>query len=475
MHDFAVVGSGIGGSAIAALLDARGHDVALIEKEPSLGGCSSSFEHKGRRYNTGATTFAGYEAGKSVKALFDAAGTAPQLIPTDPALVVIQNGKSVARYRDLDRFLDEIERVHPHAKNQAFWRLVYDINVQFYAMDGYRYSAHSLLDKCTSLASFMPLALKFAPYIGISASRYISRFFGTLSKAYRDFIDAQLLIVTQSNSEEVNFLTAALALGYTFGANHYSIGGMGTLFDALTCNMRTIHRNTEISHVEVRKSGYLLHGKNATVETRNLILNTTVYNSARLFDNAKYKRFYQRYETLDNHQSAFMLYLTLESSAAFAHHYQIIFPKVVPQTLSRALFVSFSDPSDALMAAPGHYSVTASIHTDARWWSGLEPAAYKEQKQLLASHLLQRICDTLEIKKSQIVDHFAATPGTFEHYLGRSQLGGNAMTMRNFLPRLPGNDTPFRGLYNVGDSVYAAQGWPGVVTGVHNLARLLDA
>jgi phytoene dehydrogenase-like protein len=41
--------------------------------------------------------------------------------------------------------------------------------------------------------------------------------------------------------------------------------------------------------------------------------------------------------------------------------------------------------------------------------------------------------------------------------------------MKNILPKLPGNDTPIKGLYHVGDSVYAAQGWPGVVMGVNNL------
>ena len=48
------------------------------------------------------------------------------------------------------------------------------------------------------------------------------------------------------------------------------------------------------------------------------------------------------------------------------------------------------------------------------------------------------------------------------------------MTIKNFLPKLPANDTPLKGLYHVGDSVYAAQGWPGVMMGVENLKRLLD-
>jgi phytoene dehydrogenase-like protein len=67
----------------------------------------------------------------------------------------------------------------------------------------------------------------------------------------------------------------------------------------------------------------------------------------------------------------------------------------------------------------------------------------------------------------------AASPKTFQRYINRSQLGGNAITMKNFLPKLPGNDTLIDGLYHVGDTVYAAQGWPGVMLGVDNLRRLL--
>lgn len=72
------------------------------------------------------------------------------------------------------------------------------------------------------------------------------------------------------------------------------------------------------------------------------------------------------------------------------------------------------------------------------------------------------------------MDSFSATSKTFGRYINRTQLGGNAISVKNFLPFLPGNDTKVKNLYNVGDTVYAAQGWPGVMLGVKNLQRLLD-
>lgn len=89
--------------------------------------------------------------------------------------------------------------------------------------------------------------------------------------------------------------------------------------------------------------------------------------------------------------------------------------------------------------------------------------------------LKETILSTLEIKEEEVAACFGATPKTFLRYIKREQLGGNAMSMKNFLPLLPGNDTEIKGLYQVGDSVYPAQGWPGVMMGVKNLIRLLDA
>jgi len=48
------------------------------------------------------------------------------------------------------------------------------------------------------------------------------------------------------------------------------------------------------------------------------------------------------------------------------------------------------------------------------------------------------------------------------------------LTLANFLPRLPANDTPIKGFYQVGDTAYAAQGWPGVVMGAFNCMRMID-
>lgn len=471
MIEYAVVGSGIGGSSIAAYLDAKGHETVLFEKEPYLGGCSSTFRHKGYAYNTGATTLAGYQDGHIVKSIFDAIGFTPDLISTDPAIVIIQNGKTTPRYRELETFLTALEENYPHPKNRAFWTLIYDLGIKFYEIQGHYYSNRSWWQKLVSLTSFLPILVNFQRYLRTNAYDFIHDFYGDVSEEYLHFLEAQILIVAQARSTEVNFFTAALSLGYTFNETHYVKGGFGKLFDGMTAAMKHVKLKSQITHIESHKDHFTLHTSREQIKAKNVILNSTVYQSGQLFQKDTIKNYYKKYEKLDNHQSTFMLYLTIKSIKAFEHHYQLIQDTTYPHTLSNALFVSFSDPSDTVLTKEGHYSISASIHTDVRYWE--DAGTYNRQKEDLTKILLKSICDILDIQKEEIVHHFSATPKTFKHYINRSQLGGNAITMKNFLPQLPGNDTPIKGLYHVGDTVYAAQGWPGVMLGVDNLRRLL--
>lgn len=472
MIEYAVVGSGIGGSSIAAYLDAKGYETVLFEKEPYLGGCSSTFKHRGYAYNTGATTLAGYEEGHIVKSMFDKIGFTPELMVTDPSIIIIQNGKITPRFSDLEDFLEVLEKNYPHPKNREFWTLVHRLGKEFYALHGHHYSNRSLWSKLISLTSFLPLLVKFQRFLRTNAYDFINDFYGDISEEYQKFLEAQILIVAQAHSKEINFFTAALSLGYSFNETHYVPGGFGRLFDQMTAKMKHVKRNTQIEKIERHSDHFTLHTKNESLKAKKVILNSTIYDSGKLFNDEKVKNYYQKYETLNNHQSSFMLYMTIKSTKKYEHHYQLIQDERYRHSISNAVFVSFSDVTDNMLTPEGYYSVTVSIHTDLRFWE--DKNTYKAKKHELQSQMLKTICDILDINESEIVHQFAATPRSFKRYINRAQLGGNAITMKNFLPKLPSNDTTIEGLYHVGDTVYAAQGWPGVMLGVENLRGLLD-
>lgn len=473
IREYAVVGGGIGGCSIAALLNAHGHDVVLIEKEPTLGGCASTFIHRGSRYNAGATTISGCHEGGIVQRLFDTVGVTPNLISTDPAITILQGQKSCIRYRDLNRFIEEIQRFYPHPKHDEFWRLVHALQEAFYTLEeSYYYSNRSRLKKIASLMSFFPLLKTFRRYLFSNAREFIQDFYGDIHESYLDFLDAQILIVAQANSEKINFFTAALALGYTFNETHYPLGGMGAVCDSLTSKIPDVRKGCELLSVKRQGDLYHLTTTQGIIHARNLIMGTSHYESSSWFDDKEIRNYYASFEKLNNHQSAFVLYMKVKTDTVFQHHYQLISDREIPYTLSKSLFVSFSDPCDSAIAS-GYYHITASIHTDSRIWLGLSPSRYKSQKSELHDLLRGWICDRLFIQSDEIVESFASTPKTFRRYINRTQLGGNAMTLSNFLPLLPSNDTPISGFYQVGDTSYAAQGWPGVVMGAFNCMRLI--
>ena len=463
MLDFAVVGSGIGGSCSALMLS-RYYDTLLFEKDRNLGGCSSTFKRFGNHYNSGATTFAGFEKDSYISTLFHSHNVTFESQLLKSAVSVYQNGKTIKRYSDLERFIDEINRIHYHPKNSAFYTLIARINQEFYTYQDYYYSNQSIAKKIKSLTSFFPLLLKFGSYLFTDARSFLLRYFKDISQEYLDFIDNQLIIVAQAKSTQVNFLTLALALGYQFQENRYIKGGMGAIFEAISTHIN-LKRNCEILQIEKGKNHYTLHTKNESFDAKNIVLNSTIFDSPRLFTDKEIVSYFKKYQNYDSNTSAFMLYMQIDTNKAFDHHCQIIEKEIFPHTISNSIFVSFGDKEDERMKN----SVTISVHVDKQTWN----EDWEAKNEQLTQAILKSLEKNLELSKSEIKSYFSAKPHTFARFINRSSLGGIPMKKENLPFKLPSNDTPIKGLYMVGDTTYAAQGWPGVMMGVKNLERLV--
>ncbi|MBV5279333.1 MAG: NAD(P)-binding protein [Campylobacteraceae bacterium] len=465
MDDFGVVGSGIGG-ACSALFLSKKFQTTLYEKESYLGGCSSTFKHQKNFYNTGATTFAGYEKDaymydffKTHQVDFD-----KKLLPS--ALTVLIGDKKIERFQNFKAFLEEINSAFYHPKNASFYTLIVEINRQFFSLNDFYYTNASPLKKLQSLYSFKNLFMRFYPYLFINAEHFIQKYFGHLDKEYLNYLENQVLIVAQAKLKEVNFLTAALALSYQFMDNYYIFGGMGSLFEAIEKQLPHVKKNTFIEKITTTQSGFVLHSHKGEFEAKNIVLNASLFDVAPLFDDQKIKSYIASYQKLDLGTSAFMVYLTINSPKVFKHHYQIIHHEILKYTISNSLFVSFGDSYDTRMKQ----SVTISVHTKNALW---DEHCILEQKMELEDIIKTIICEKLGLEMSEIVNSLSATPQTFKRFINRTSLGGIPMRQENLIFKLPSNDSPFKGLYHVGDTTFAAQGWLGVMMGVRNLERLI--
>ncbi len=466
--DIAVVGSGMGGSLISALNNDK--NLILFEKDSNLGGCGSTFKRKGNYYNSGATTFVGYEDNHPIKNIFDKAKFIPDIKKSDIAIRVIQNKKSVDRVKDFDTFIDNMDKVYPHKNNRIFWNTIKALDEKFWGLQKLHYAKYNMSSYIKTASSVIEILKVFKLDVFKSAESFINETLYGISDEYKAFIDSQLLITIQTTSKDIPLLSLALGLSYPFHDVFYVNNGMGSLFEGLLEDIN-VHKKEQILKIKKEKEFYRIISNKDEYKAKQVILNSSIYDSAALFDDVKIKKYYDSFSFSD--QSAFVINLTLDSKEDFLHHYQIILDKNLPNAISQSYFISFSSKDDKKLSKNG-YSVTISTHTKANLWKNISKEEYKVQKQITEDFIINNFLENFEnVKKEDIINIHSATSNTFKRYINRNNCGGKAITFKNIL-QTPSCRTPFDGLYNVGDTIFAGQGWPGVAIGVEVLNKELN-
>ena len=466
--DISVIGAGIGGSLISALN--KDKNLMLFERDKNLGGCASTFKKFGNSFNAGATTFVGYEKDHVIKNIFDKVNFKPDIKKSEIAIRIIQNKKVIDRIKDFDTFLENLNEVHFHENNKLFWNKIKEIDEKFWKLKKIHFAKYSLNSYLNTSKSIFELFSVFGFDLFKSADKYIEEILPNISQEYKSFIDSQLLITLQTTSKEISLLSLALGLSYPFHDVFYVNGGMGTLFDGLLKDI-DVHKKEEIIKIIKEQDKYrIISNKNEYLSSK-VILNNSLYDSASLFDDEKIKKYYNSFSFSD--QSAFVLYLTVDSKEDFLHHYQIILDKQIPNSISNSFFISISAKDDEKLSKKA-YSITISTHTKASFWKNLSKLEYENNKKITEDFILNHFLNNFEtIEKEDIINKFSATSKTFKRYINRYNCGGRAITLKNIL-QTPSCNTPFKGLHNIGDTVFAGQGWPGIAIGVQVLNKELN-
>jgi phytoene dehydrogenase-like protein len=262
----------------------------------------------------------------------------------------------------------------------------------------------------------------------------------------------------------------ALGLAYPFHDVFYVKGGMGQLIQDIVKDVE-LKAKEEVKNIIKENNGWILETNKNSYQSKNVILNSTIYQSSNLFKNKHIQNYYNSFAF--NDQSAFVIYLTIDIQDDLLEHYQFIFDNKLPNCISNSFFVSFSKKEDTILSKKG-YSVTISTHTKANYWKKLSPNEYQVQKEKTTQYIMEQFLQYFQsIKPHTIIHKFSATSFTFNRYINRYNCGGNIISLQN-IKNIPSCNTPFKGLYNVGDTIFAGQGWPGVAIGVEVLQRQLD-
>ncbi|MCT7553194.1 NAD(P)-binding protein [Aliarcobacter butzleri] len=458
--DLTVIGSGIGGSLISILN--KDKNLVLFEKDKNLGGTASTFKRFGNYFNSGATTFVGYEDNHIIKEIFDSADFIPDLKKSSYAYRTIINGKSIDRKTDFEEFIESLNSVFYHKNNRYFWQTLKDIDERFWKLKNIYFAKYSLNSYLKSLKTIDILFKEYKFLLFKSAKSFIKEVLGDISKEYQDFIDAQLQITLQSTSKDIPLLSFAIALSYPFHKIFYANGGMGKLFDDMLKDIN-VKKNEQIIQIKKENNFYRLISSKDEYLTSKLVLNMPVFECKNLFLDKDLQSYYKKFEFYD--QSAFVIYLKIDSKKEFLNHYQIILKDNIPNAVSKSFFISFSQKDDEKLSKNG-YSVTISCHTKALFWNELSKEEYEKNKEFTKNFILDELLKNIpDIKKEDIKIEFCATSKTFKRYINRFNCGATPLNLKNIF-KIPSSLTPFKNLYNIGDSVFAGQGWPGVALGV---------
>lgn len=209
-----VVGGGIGGLTVAALLAERGMNVCLLERQAEVGGCAASFEKFGFTFEQGDGIYSSWRPDEIHHRIFSELPVAPPNTQSlDPTyLVRLPDHSEVAVGTDVGRFEENLREVFPECADQAiaFYRELNELGA----------SLRQLLQKSPGLISASKASRAYTllrngkarAKILATAGDSVATHLGEVSFRFRRFVDAQLQILAQGNSDEVPYLQAALAL-----------------------------------------------------------------------------------------------------------------------------------------------------------------------------------------------------------------------------------------------------------------------
>lgn len=119
-YDVVVVGGGIGGLTVAAILAARGVGTCVLERQSQVGGCVGRVEFSGQEFEPGMGVYTSFGAGEIYERIFAELqiGIPKTSLVTQPYVVRLADGTDVRLFRD-DSFFDELAAAFPECADLA--------------------------------------------------------------------------------------------------------------------------------------------------------------------------------------------------------------------------------------------------------------------------------------------------------------------------------------------------------------------
>lgn len=174
-----VIGAGLGGLTAGSLLAAEGRRTLVLEQSGSIGGCCSTYEREGNRFDVGATIL---EILAPFEMAFRRLGTTfrkeVELEPCDPVYgIIFPKGSRLTYPASAEEKADVISRLSPEDARAWLEYARYIGNFMRTAVESFFLSpVNGMLDMARIFLR-EPRLLRFAPLFGTSFEGIMRRFF----------------------------------------------------------------------------------------------------------------------------------------------------------------------------------------------------------------------------------------------------------------------------------------------------------
>jgi phytoene dehydrogenase-like protein len=316
-YDVVVVGGGIGGLTVAALLAARGVGVCLLERNSKVGGCVSRVEYSGYDFEPGMGLYPEWGPGEVHDRIFSELPVEiPETRPIgDDYVVRIAPGTDVQLRRDPSQFAQELRIAFPECADSAirFYELVDKVSAAPQTQ-----SVDSVIKRVRSLFS--------------ASKDQISRFQNTTtaehlkqtSERFRQFIDAQLRAFVQTPVDRCAFIPACYALSLPRQKLYCIVGGPATvaerLAEAIKKSGGILRLNSPVLRLAYNDTGDavgvdLLSGE-SVIAKRAIVSNMTIWDTyGKLFGLNRTPPEIKKLLATQTGNGVYMIYASMEHSA----------------------------------------------------------------------------------------------------------------------------------------------------------------
>lgn len=478
-----IIGAGYGGLSAAAELARAGWDITVLEAHIYPGGCAGTFYNQGYTFEAGATLAGGFAHGAVMDLLGKHFGIDWESRPDSLAIQVhLKNHKVINRWSDEDQWRDE-RQYKMGSNGEPFWEwqkntanLLWDFALQLPAWPPQRLSDFRSIIKSSiewiQAPSFRG-NFRALPKMTADAIRPVAAHLPPGSDLLRLFVDAQLLIASQTTSQYANALYGAVALDLPRQGVVHLEGGIGSMANRLVEKIEhyggVVHMRHEVIRVIHKPPDatevYTKHNGAFTADV--VVFNLPPWNIITLIHGVIPAKLGKLPEQPRDGWGAFMLYLGVDETAVPSDlplHHQIVTRE--PLGEGNSVFLSISPTWDQNRAPAGKRALTVSTHTKlSPWWELFhsDPQGYEARKEMYQSRLLSAVEQAIPGTQRALDLIMPATPVTFQRFTRRAWgwVGGFPQTslLRPWGPRLAPN------MWMVGDSIFPGQSVPAVMLG----------